>query len=273
MVIDVGPTQRVRGDTPSDPDPTGEPRDDRGSVVALHPIAPRVEQQRPVAAFLDGFGDRLLRPGVERNLRRLVALAEDPQRRLGSASRPDRRRRRRTPRRSAAVERQQAHQRIARAAFGLGGGEHVGELVAAQPRLRTGVRRGRRTRAAGLPTLRSSSSSQVNQELRVEMRRRSVPFAKGGRCCSSWRRYASTWVRRTSPHGARSLSAQKPNQHSRSRRYARRVSGERNPRQTPLPERSTRHGRERSGMGTMLTWWPPCSVLDLLPGDRTPNEV
>jgi hypothetical protein len=51
-------------------------------VVALHPVAPAVEQQRTVRALVKRLVDGLLGSRVQRDLCGLVALAENPQGRL-----------------------------------------------------------------------------------------------------------------------------------------------------------------------------------------------
>ena len=59
-----------------------EPSHDGGGVVALHAVAPPIEQQRSVGAAGQRLVDRLVRARVQRHLGGLVALADDPQRRL-----------------------------------------------------------------------------------------------------------------------------------------------------------------------------------------------
>jgi hypothetical protein len=83
--------------------------------------------------------DGLVRTRVERELGGLVALADDPQRRLvtGAAEIVDVRAAGFGHTKS--VESQQADQRIGVPALSFGGGQQVGQLVAVQPRLRSCV--------------------------------------------------------------------------------------------------------------------------------------
>ena len=88
---------------------------------------------------LDGVVDGLVGARVEHDVGGAVALADDVQHRLvgrpgevvdvGGAGFGD----------PQPVEAEQAHRGVGRAAFVLGGGEQVGELVAVQPRHRTAV--------------------------------------------------------------------------------------------------------------------------------------
>jgi hypothetical protein len=72
----------VRSDSPGDPDGSGQPGDDGGGIVALHAVAPPVEQQWPVDPSVQRLIDGLVRARVQRDLGGLVALADDSQRRL-----------------------------------------------------------------------------------------------------------------------------------------------------------------------------------------------
>jgi hypothetical protein len=93
--------------------------------VALHAVAPPVEQQRPVSAVADREVDGLVRARVERDLGGLVALADDPQRRLvaGAAEITDVWAARLGD--AQAVESEQADQRVGVSALGFGGGQQV----------------------------------------------------------------------------------------------------------------------------------------------------
>ena len=141
--------------------------------------------------------DRLVRPWIQRHLGGLVALADDPQRRLVPRAAEIAHVRTARFGHPQPVQSEQTDQRVAVAAFVLGCREEVGQFVAVQPRLRPSVAAWPPHASGGLPTLISSSSSQVNHDDSVEIRRRRVEFANAGTCCSSWRRYTSTCVRRT----------------------------------------------------------------------------
>jgi len=117
-----------------------------------------------------------------------------------------------------AVEAEQAHQRVDVAAVVSSGGQQIGQLVRFSHGC--GTRVAVRATHAGdrVADDEASSSSQRNQELRVEMRRYSVPADGGEDCASSSRGYTSRWVRRRPRKGCSWWAAQKVNQQSRSLR-------------------------------------------------------
>ncbi len=177
---DVGPAQGVRRDPLADTYRAGESSQRCRRVVRLHPATPLVAQQRPVTVRLDHAVDRLLRSRVQHHLGRLVALAQDSQGWLVPRSAKVSDVRGAGLRDPQAVEGEQTRKGVDVAAFVFGGGKQVGQLVAVSHGCGLGCRCGRRTRAGGLLTMTSSSSSLRNHELIVEILRYSVVRAGAG---------------------------------------------------------------------------------------------